>query len=233
MAKPDYSAENASSIIVQGYECSPGDTIRIVVKHDSHWRPMFWLHVKRDGSVYLGPRLTKVEEMIRGTSKLEDGKHTVRYDEGQQVTDREIIETKGKISFHASGVIHSAGERAFRDSFRDLKEQQELCRVLFIHPKNFIQIEKIEAKDICLDYPVDDKHPIQALVFVAPLSKARIVHVQDAVYQINCYLVYRGLQGTPDLLFQVVLFNGPEQPWPGYTTVVFQRNAGLRLEDSN
>lgn len=224
--------ENANLIEAPVYEPNPGDRVRIALEHENAWHGIFWLCVQKDGSIYLAPRLASVREIIKGISKIEAGRHTIRYDEGQHIADPQVLKQKGKISFHASGVVNAAGERMFRDSLRDLKDQQELCRALFRHPGQFSSIDKIGPRDICLSYPIDGKRPLQAILFVAPLDHNKMVRVQDAAYQINCCLVYRGLIEAPDLFLQIVLFNGAELPWPPYTYLFFQGNSGVQLDNA-
>src|SRR5688572_10090316 len=109
-------SENQRQLVVSVYEPSPGDRVRIAIEHEKTCRGIFWLTVQKDGSIYLGPRLTSISEMKKGASKLEAGNQIIRYDEGQHIADPQILKQKGKISFHASGAINAAGERLYRDS---------------------------------------------------------------------------------------------------------------------
>ena len=122
---------------------SVNDRIRIAVRYENAWRPIFWLMVKKDGSIYLGPRYTDVSVLRKGTKDVSGSSLSVRYEEGQDVTDPELRKSP-KISFHASGRINVGGDRLLRDSLRAIVEQQELCRALFQHPSHYAPVLKIE-----------------------------------------------------------------------------------------
>lgn len=151
--------------------------------------------------------------------KMEQGRLTISYEEGQEITDPALL--KGKISFHATGVIHGAGERSFRESIRNISEQEELCRVVFRHPSTFEAITKIENRDVCLKYPHDEECPLQALFFVAPQVAARLVRVNGALFQINLLFPFARLEGVPDLSLQLVLFHSCPMEWPPHTYLIF------------
>jgi len=48
------------------YATGPSKRIRIVIQYIDSWRPIFWLEVKKDGSVYLGPRFENIISMKKG-----------------------------------------------------------------------------------------------------------------------------------------------------------------------
>ena len=125
------------------YEPSVNDRIRIAVRYENAWRPIFWLMVKKDGSIYLSPRYTNVSVLRKGTKEISGSRVSVKYEEGQDVTDPELRKSP-KISFHASGRINVGGDRLLRDSLRAIVEQQELCRALFQHPSHYAPVLKIE-----------------------------------------------------------------------------------------
>ena len=54
------------------YFPDPGDRLRIVIRHENVWRPIFWFKVSRDGSLYLGPRYKKVSTLKSGAGNKED-----------------------------------------------------------------------------------------------------------------------------------------------------------------
>ncbi len=189
---------------------------------------MFWYQIKKDGSIYLGPRLENVTSMRTGAKRTEHGSLTISYEEGQEIKDPALL--KGKISFHASGVIHGAGSRSFREPIRDISKQEELCRVLFAHPSTFDTITDIRKKDICLNYPHDEGSPLQAIFFIAPRASASLVRVNGAVYQINLLFPFSSLEGVPDLLIQFILFHSSSGAWPPYTYLIFGTVAARQPE---
>ncbi len=205
------------------YETSAGDRIRIAVNYGNMWRPIFWFEVSKDGSVYLGPRLTSISELRQGSKPVGHESTTIKYSEGEIVKDSAILKSS-KVSFHASGAINSAGDRLFRDSLRKLTQQQELCLALFRHPQNYSSIakEKIRKRDVCLNYHLDENRPIQGLLFIAPKNNMRLVQVQPSTYQVNLIFPFSGLQGCQDLILQLVLSHGAKGAWPPYTYTLFK-----------
>jgi len=158
--------------------------------------------------------------MRAGAKHTEHGVLTVLYEEGEEIKDPSLL--KGKISFHSSGTIHSAGERLFRDSIRNISKQEELCRVLFANPSTFNAIEGDPRKlDVCLRYPSDERCPLQAVCFIAPQKALHLVRIQDAAQQMNLFFPFSGLKGVPDIMLQLVLFHGSEMPRPSYTYFFF------------
>lgn len=164
------------------YEAAPGDTIRVVLDHSGGLRPVFWFEVSIDGSIYLGPRLKTVTSMKAGAKHTEKGVLTILFEEGEEINDLSLL--NGKVSFHSSGTIHSAGQRLFRDPIRSISKQEELCRVLFAHPSTFNTIDGSPRKrDVCLRYPYDERCPLQAICFLAPkngshLVRSRMLHIR-------------------------------------------------------
>ena len=79
----------------------------------------------------------------KGTKEISGSRVSVKYEEGQDVTDPELRKSP-KISVHASGRINVVGDRLLRDSLRAIVEQQELCRALFQHPSHYAPVLKIE-----------------------------------------------------------------------------------------
>jgi hypothetical protein len=154
------------------YEPGVNDRIRVAVRHEGAWRPIFWLMMKRDGSIYLGHRYTDISVLRKGTKEVRGSSVSIKYEDGQDIITPELRKNS-KVSFHASGRIHVAGDRLLRDSLRTITKQQELCRVLFQHPSRYAAISRIEDRDICLEYPVSETQPLQGILFVAPAKRDR------------------------------------------------------------
>ncbi len=207
-------------LIARVYKAAPGDRIRIAIPYRGAWRFIFWFTVGNDGSTYLGPRYTDILGMKTGAKRAEEGRLTISYEEGQEVTDPHYLNMKGKVSFHASGIINAAGSRLLREPLRNITEQQELCRVLFQHPTRFAS-DTIGNRDVCLGYPYDEERPIQALVLVAPLQKTKVVKIQECTFQANAIFTFKGLDDVPDLSVQVVLFHWAKGKWPPFSYVIF------------
>jgi hypothetical protein len=202
------------------YEAAPGDTIRVVLEYSGSLRPVFWFEISADGSIYLGPRLKTVTSMKAGVNHTVKGVQTILFEEGEEIKDANLL--NGKISFHSSGTIHSAGKQLFRDSIRSITKQEELCRVLFAHPSTFKTIHGSPRKrDVCLRYPYDERRPLQAICFLAPKNASHLVRIKDAAHQMNMFFPFSGLQGVPDIMLQLILFHASEGQCQPYTYLIF------------
>jgi hypothetical protein len=94
--------------------------------------------VKRDGSIYAGPRYEEIKYLAKGVKEVKGPKREVelKYNDVKKITDPNLL--KGaKISFHSSGVIHAAGERIHVESLRQLTTPKQLCLVYFSHPSKY------------------------------------------------------------------------------------------------
>ncbi len=202
------------------FEPSLGDRIRVAVKYGGAFRPIFWLQIGKDGSVYLGHRYREITELKMVSKKVEGGEVRFKYDEGEPITDPRLL--KSKVSYHASGIINMAGRRHQSASLRTIQEQTQLCIVSFRHPSQFAAIQMVKDRDICLDYPLDEQRPLWGILLAAPAGKARTVNVKGSIYQLNMILPFSGLEGTQDLHLQFVLSHGPEGPWPPYNVLAFE-----------
>jgi hypothetical protein len=68
----------------------------------------------------------------KGAKKVtSDGTAIFRYDEGETVTNLELLKTS-KTSFHASGAIHVGGNKIVGKSLRLLKEPLQLYTWYFL-----------------------------------------------------------------------------------------------------
>lgn len=204
------------------YSPGIGDRIRVVIHYGGHWRPIFWFVVERDGSIYLGPRYINVAALRKGSQSSQDGSATIKYADGQTIDDPNLLRV-AKISFHASGMIHAAGDRLLRQSLRGLDEQQLLCHVVFQHLQNFATVptQQIKKRDVCLRYQIDERRPLQAQFYVAPREKTRLIDVEAANRQMNLVFEYSGFASVPELSVQLTLSHGPVGPWPPATYLVF------------
>jgi hypothetical protein len=209
----------AEQVLALIFDVTSQDRVRVAVHYDG-WRPILWLQVGSDGSIYLGPRYKRITTLSRGSVPVEGGQARISYDAGEEIADPAIIR-EAKLSFHATGIINMADERALRDSLRTLKDQQFLCGMLFQHPSAYAPISVPLKKDICRPYPIDERRPLQAHLYVAPLGAQKIVMIRSAVHQENVLLECRGLQGVPDLVIQICLASGVEGSWPPKSYVFF------------
>lgn len=68
--KPNSGVQNVALY----YEPDPDDRIRIAIKYKNTWRLIFWLQVKRDGSIYAGPRYEEIEYLAKGVKVVKGPK---------------------------------------------------------------------------------------------------------------------------------------------------------------
>ncbi len=217
MKKLDTNTQS-KTIEVPIYEPSPGDRVRVVIYYDGRWRPIFWFRMHKDGSIYVAPRIKPISSLRKCAMKIKGESTYIKYSDGQ-----DIIPQKGsKVSFHASGEIKSADELSFRDTIRNMKEQQELCWVLFHHISQYSPINdtEIRDRDVCLRYPIDEERPLQARLFVAPITNTKLVTIASAIHQINLMFHFSSLDGVPNLCLQLVLSNEVKGVWPPSTCLM-------------
>ncbi|MDD5454902.1 MAG: hypothetical protein PHW62_05350 [Candidatus Ratteibacteria bacterium] len=202
------------------------DRIRIVVNYNGEWKPIFWFRIAKDKSIYLGPRLKNISELRKGSKQISEGKVEIKYHEGEKVTE-ETLFNKSKISFHSSGIINFFGDRSYRDSFRDIKQQEELFITLFMHPSKYETIQKsqIKERDVCLNYYFDEEKPLQGLFLISPMQDVRISKIPSAENQLNLVFVYKDL----GLVLQSILSHGIKGIWPPMTYILFKTNFGNNI----
>lgn len=199
---------------------------RILVHYKNKWRPILWFQVKKDGSIYLGPRYENIESLKKGSGIAKNGKIRINYADGENITDPNVIKQAGKTSFHASGVISSLGNRQFRNKLRDVKQQELLCMVLFEHPSKFKAVDRPRKTDICIKYSLDETSPLQAQLYVAPKDSSLIIDNKNLAYQIAMLLSYEGFEESMKsaITLQIKLGHGPKGLWPQQTYLLFPSN---------
>jgi hypothetical protein len=211
------------------YEIRTREQVRIAVLYDGQWRTMLWFQVGKDGSVYAGPRLTNLTTVRWGSERPEGKPISIKYDDGEEVQDPELNRKAAKISFHASGIITGFGERARRAPLRNVRGVTQLCMILFQHPSQYPIIDKIKnrpgARDICLQYPIEERSPLIGSLSVGPLHERQIVRHARRMKEVCLVFEVIGVEGGCDLLLQLSLSHGPRGPWPPYTYLVFSATA--------
>jgi hypothetical protein len=206
------------------YNPNFGDRVRILIEYGGAWRPIFWIEIEKDGSIYLGPRKIEVTELRHGAYSLNGAQVRVLYSDGTEITDPDVRK-RAKLSFHASGVINAPmGRRARRTPLRTLESQELLCVALFQHPSQFdaISQDTVRKRDVCLRYPVDEHSPFYARLFVAPSKKVMPVIQNSVAHQLMLMFEYPSTPEITALTLQMALCHGPQGPWPPYTYVLFE-----------
>ncbi len=208
------------------FEPDPGDRIRVLIRYEGSWRPIFWFKLAKDGSVYLAPRLSRVSELRAGKVAVPatDSQVRIQYSSGDSIDDPDVMK-KAKLSFHGSGEINMAGiYRARGNVIRSLKEQILLCMMVFRHPGHFGVLDdtKVKDRDVCLSLPIDKERPLWGQMWVAPHANERIVVHNEEQWQINLFFRYVNIDEIHDLKLQLVLVYGAPGEWPPYNCVIFR-----------
>jgi hypothetical protein len=226
--KPSSGVQNVAPY----YEPDPDDRIRIAVKYKNTWRLIFWFQVKRDGSIYAGPRYEEIKYLATEVKEVKGPKVDVdiKYNEFKKIADPNLL--KGaKISFHSSGVIHSAGDRMHGESLRQLTNPKQLCLVLFSHPTNYTVLpvpQKVKKRDVLLNYPIDEGRPLIAHLFVSPLSdspqsiKMHFITETDAFYQAPLVFGFPKMgKDMSAIAVELLFYHSKMGQWPPNTIIGF------------
>ena len=195
-----------------------GDRIRIAIFYRDHWRPLIWLRVGRDGSIYLGLLLGQPTSGAKGAATGKNVVH-VNYNDGSSVMPDDL--RKGsRVSFKASGDIHLGSDVLAGKSLEQLSSPRQLCLALFVHPSRYRPPIKRSSRDYdvtVVDYPVDERRPLYASVQVEPWDGGPIAPPQGLrrmiVWQSFAF-GFAGLTRTPNYALGVTIGHGVEGPWP-------------------
>jgi len=193
-----------------------GDRVRFAIHYKGAWRPLGWVRVGKDGSIYLG-LLTGNPSVVRSFEKPASRVTKIKYDGAQELSK---VPKSSRISFKASGEIH-LGERVARNEpLESMQKPRQLCLMLFVHPSRYLPPKSKNPNDYdmgILGYEVDNLHPMYGALIVSPLGHSSVVH-QPKLPNMTTFsgiaLGFRGLSRTPDLLVQIVIGHGPKGPWP-------------------
>lgn len=160
--------------------------------------------------------------MKKGAKRMAAGDSSVtfRYDEGRSITDAKLLKTS-KTSFHASGTINCAGERITGMSLRTLKKPMQLCMAIFSHPLKYATIDKPKGYDIVINDPIIEENPMIAQIYLTPMSNPVYMRKEALANQMLLVFEVTGLDGVPDLLFQVLLTQPVSGQWPPYSYILF------------
>lgn len=218
----DIPVESDVQRVIGLWTPNAGDRIRIVLRGAS-MRPILWLILDRDSSIYLAPRVIKPTLVKVGEKRGTGNSATIRYNEGERVDDPT---GNPKLTIHGSGVLNAAGRRQFRQPLRGIKSATQLCSVLFQHPDTFAAISAVKGRDIVLDYPIDPRRPLCANLFAYPgtpsstSEMSSVSEVNRASYQFDVLLSYPNLSAGA-ITLHLALYHGPEGPWPPANYIVY------------
>lgn len=204
------------------FEPGHGDNIRILLEYENGWRPILWMEVSKDGSIYLGPRKKTVSEIRQNIVHCSSNQPIqIKYSDGVEITNTKD-RNRLKISFHSSGIVNSPTGRSIRSAIRSLESQELLCILLFQHPKEFDVVPAVRKRDVCLRYPIDEQRPFYARLYIAPSRDLIPVLDDSAKYQLGLIFEYPARPEIKALTLQLVISHGPEGPWPPYTVTLYE-----------
>jgi hypothetical protein len=201
-----------------------GERIRIAMLYGGEWRPLMWLRVGRDGSVYLGLLLGQPSFGLKGSATA--GTVTqIKYNNGRPVA-AEDLRKGSRVSFKASGDVHIGADVLKGEALETLSKSRQLCLALFVHPGRYRPPAKHSVRDFdvgIVDYPVDDARPLYASVGIAAWNGGSMTPPQPLrgmeTWQAFAF-GFHGLTRTPDLSLGVVIGHGIEGAWPELPHIV-------------
>jgi len=198
-----------------------GKRIRILVSSNSETRGLLWFRLTRDASLYFGPYYRSANDSAYKLVYGGRGRRTISLNDLTTVTDpAEVARTR--TSVHPSGAISMSGRRFYREPMRHLVEQEEICTVLFQHPDFFpvVTTRPSDTADIHLLDAFDERFPLQAVLYIAPLGRPNIAVLKDAPYQSNLFFRYSGFQSASDRMVQLCIYQSRNKEWPRATYLI-------------
>jgi hypothetical protein len=207
-----------------------GQRVRFALWHDDEWRPLLWLRVGSDGSVYLGTLFGRPSQGLR-VSKQAAGKKPVSFKdaEGVPFTGIDLLKSS-RISFKASGEIHFGGDVLDGPSLTGLSDRRQLCLARFPHPTGSPAASTRNANDYDVgiaDYPIESDFPLYASVYVSPwagVPPKPVAPPRMTVWS-NMWFAFEKLKRTQDLVIQVAIGHGIRGVWPKVPGVVVAGNS--------
>lgn len=196
------------------YETSVRDDVRLVLNYKGEYRAVLWFTVADDASLYMGPCIKNPTILKQGSVERTGGPLTIQYADGEPIDD---AINASKLSFHGSGQINDgSSRRTFRTPLKNITKLDKLCDLLFMHPSKYDLATTLRAKDIVLDYPLDEDSPMVGQLRVAANYSERNLKLRTdvVVHQIlACDYSELGLCLIWDL------WNIRESPWPPYAYI--------------
>jgi hypothetical protein len=209
--------------IAGAWDLPPKRRTRILLEYRGAWRPLLWVEFAQDGSVYLGPRLTEITVARHGSVPINrQGNTTIDVTRAKDIADRAKVRG-GRLSFHASGVVHMGEKRIFRAPLEELRgdsRQNLLCAIVVQHPSTYGAVTDFRKRDIRLPYPIDERRPMFGIVYIAEQGTETVFPQKGATRQADLIFHCNGLSRAPDLALHVVLAHGIEGDWQTHTVVL-------------
>jgi hypothetical protein len=207
-----------------------GQRIRVALHYAGVWRPLVWLRVGSDGSVYIG-LLVSAATYGRALSKEVAGRRSVTIQEGQgQTLPLAALRKGSRISFKASGEIHLAAKVIQGTSLERLAGPTQLCVVRFAHPVRYRPPKKKLGNDYDVGiagYGVDDTRPMVGILMVTPWASGAPMPIfprptyapAEWIERGALLFGFRGLRRTPDIGLKLSFGDFPRGSWPEYPAI--------------
>jgi len=199
-----------------------GVRVRVAIEYGNMWRPMLWVRVGRDGSIYTGTLLGSPTSASSGTSKA--GQLT-RYADGTELTGARLPKSS-RVSFKVDGEIHLGKKDLPGKPLTTISQPRQLCLYLFTHPSKYREGSTSDPHEMEIRvraYEVDETRPIYGSLVVQPWNLAAPVEsikLPNMTYGASVSLGFTGFRKVPDLLLKVVIGHGVEGQWPERSVVV-------------
>ena len=182
----------------------------------------------KDGSLYLGPYNPEAREVKTGRVEAKaDGSLFLPYDDGGEYKE---VANPGKASFHTSGIIHYAAQRAVTSAFEPGSINREICHVLFTLPDEARAKPQAEIRktDVILPWDLSSSRPVFCSVFYSADNKHPLI---DRGTELKAIFQYPQLDRVGsaflELCFQVAPQDGP---WPPEEYLIFPGTPAERPE---
>ena len=196
------------------------DKIRVIVNVDGSLRPIFWLNVGKDHSVYVGTRVTCPTIMKSGASAQRTA-HGVRIDYADgDVFDPSESTNPGKISFHQTGIVNASTGRSFLEP-KSIAGGHLLAHLLFRHPRHFEEISAVRKKDVVLNLNIKDDLPVIGRLVKIEGRLAEAPRITGSELQVDLTFDYPANSEKLGLTLLLTLYTRDRGPWPPLNYIVW------------
>ena len=221
VSQPGHSPPDGLLLV---YDLAPRRVVRVVLEFESTRRPLCWLEVGKDGSVYFG--LSRATASLGAGMKAPEGDNAVSvlYKEANEVQDADV-KRKLHISFHASGVINAAGQRSYRSSWRTLPGPNQLALMLFEHPSRYPTTSAVRKRDVVVACSVAEDEPLFGKLLVAHGGPS-LIRLEGARSQVLLAFQVKDLTDVPPITVYLALGHGLKGSWPPRTIVSWSASPG-------
>jgi hypothetical protein len=193
-------------------------SLRFLLQFEEAWRPIFFIDMGDDGSIYLGPS----DENAKGGGAYEadvtsDGKILIRKETEENPLKVSSKKSHEYISLHSSGLIRSSGRPMRFFPTQDLRSSVLIGSMILPTLINFPSLTKYVPRktDIQVTLSEDPAKPISIVFFLGPGNNTKIspYFPPDATERREYLLQYPEITNKNHLMVQVVFFRGKVGKW--------------------